>query len=102
MAFLDIHPQSPGHAQVIPKKHFRWVWDLPADRQMSPNIGAYFEVAQKIAKAQQRAFKTEWVLLKIIGDEVEHAHMWIFPNSTIDGDKMDFAGNAKKIRVALT
>ena len=78
-AFLDINPQSPGHVQVIPKKHFRWVWDLPAGRQVSPNIGDYFEVVRKIAKAQQKAFDTEWILEKIVGDEVEHAHIWIFP-----------------------
>jgi histidine triad (HIT) family protein len=65
-AFLDIHPQSPGHTQVIPKKHVRWVWDVE-------NAGKYFEVAKKIAKAQQKAFNTDWILSKIVGDEIEHA-----------------------------
>lgn len=101
LAFLDIHPQSPGHTQVITKKHYRWVWDLPAGRQASPNIGEYFEVARKIAKAQQRAFGTDFILSKIIGDEVKHAHIWIFPDSGISGDAKDFAGNAEKIRQAL-
>ncbi len=101
LAFLDIHPQAPGHAQVIPKKHYRWVWDLPAGRQVSPNVGEYFEVVRKIAKAQQKAFGTEWVLSKIIGDEVEHAHIWVFPSDEAKGDKNDFTGNAEKIREAL-
>ena len=94
LAFLDIHPQSPGHAQVIPKKHFRWVWDVP-------NVGEYFEVARKIAVAQQKAFNTDFILSKIVGDEVEHAHIWIYPNSKVSGDKMDFENNLKKIRAAL-
>lgn len=94
LAFLDINPQSPGHTQVIPKEHYRWVWDLP-------NIGKYFEVAQKIAKAQQKAFNTEWILSKIIGDEVPHAHIWVFPNNKVDGDKKDFVGNANKIKEYL-
>lgn len=31
LAFLDINPQSPGHTQVITKKHYRWVWDVPSE-----------------------------------------------------------------------
>lgn len=95
LAFLDIHPQSPGHVQVIPKEHVRWVWDVP-------QAGEYFEVAQKIAKAQQKAFNTEWILSKTVGDEVEHAHLWVFPNDKVKGDKNDLEGNAEKIRRALT
>lgn len=94
LAFLDIHPQSPGHAQVIPKKHYRWVWDVP-------NIGAYFEVVQKIAWAEQAAFHTDWILSKIIGDEVEHAHVWVFPGSNAKGDAKDFEKNAENLRRAL-
>ena len=94
LAFLDINPQSPGHTQVIPKKHYRWVWD-------TPNVGEYFEVVKKIALAQQKAFKTDFILSKIIGDEVEHAHIWVFPNSNISGDAKDFAGNTEKIRKAI-
>jgi histidine triad (HIT) family protein len=94
LAFLDIHPQSSGHTQVIPKKHFRWVWQVP-------NVGEYFEVVRKIALAQQKSFKTDFILSKIVGDEVEHAHIWIYPNSKVSGDKMDFENNLKKIKAAL-
>ncbi len=100
LAFLDIHPQSPGHTQVIPKKHFRWVWDLPAQAGL-PNAGAYFEVAQKIALAQKKAFNTDFILSKIVGDEVPHAHIWVFPNNKVSGDPMDFTANAEKIRQSL-
>ncbi|MEI8248919.1 MAG: HIT domain-containing protein [Candidatus Taylorbacteria bacterium] len=95
LAFLDIHPQSPGHVQVIPKTHYRWVWDVP-------NTASYFEVVTKIAHAQQRAFHTDWILSKIVGDEVEHAHIWVFPNSKVSGDKSDFETNKKKIIQALS
>ena len=90
LAFLDIHPQSPGHVQVIPKVHYRWVWD-------TPNTAAYFEIAKKIALAQRKAFNTDFILSKIVGDEVPHAHIWVFPNSEVVGDKMDFETNKKKI-----
>jgi histidine triad (HIT) family protein len=94
VAFLDIHPQSPGHTQVIPKKHYRWVWDVP-------NAGEYFEVAKKIAKAQAKAFDTEFILSRIVGDEIPHAHIWIFPNREVAGEKEDFEANAQKIRDSL-
>ena len=93
-AFLDIHPQSPGHTQVIPKKHVRWVWDVE-------NAGKYFEVTKKIALAQQKAFNTHWILSKIVGDEIEHAHIWVFPNSNVKGNKTDFESNAAKIKENL-
>ena len=104
LAFLDINPQSPGHTQVITKKHCRWVWDVP-------NAGEYFEVVKKIAKAQQKAFETDFILSKIIGDEVAHAHIWVFPGikdgnppSQIFGEASakDFEGNAQKIRKAIS
>ena len=90
LAFLDINPQSPSHTQVIPKKHYRWVWDVP-------NTGEYFEIAKKIALAQRKAFNTDFVLSRIVGDEVHHAHIWVFPNRDVMGDKKDLELNAKKI-----
>src|SRR3989344_4622099 len=101
LAFLDIHPQSPGHTQVVPKDHYRWVWDLPVQAGVPGNIGDYFRVAQKIALAQQKAFNTDFILSKIIGDEVPHAHIWIFPNTEVKGNKADIETNAEKIREAL-
>ncbi len=94
MAFLDIHPHSPGHVQVIPKKHYRWVWD-------TPNTGEYFEVVKKIALSLQKSFKTDWILSKIMGDEISHAHIWVFPNNQVSGDKNDFTTNKNKIIEAL-
>jgi histidine triad (HIT) family protein len=91
LAFLSINPASPGHTLIIPKQHYRWVWDVP-------NAGAYFEVAKKIALAQKKAFNMEMILSRIYGEEVEHAHIWIYPHESVNGDKKDFAGNAEKIR----
>lgn len=90
LAFLDINPQSPGHVQVIPKDHYRWVWDVP-------NSSEYFEVAKKVALAQRKAFNTDFILSRIVGDEVHHAHIWVFPNREVEGSPKDFAENQKKI-----
>ena len=94
MAFLDIRPLSPGHALIIPKEHHRWVWDVS-------NVGTYFEIAKKIAHAQQKAFGQEMILSKIVGEEVPHAHIWVYPVPGTKGDKNDFEGNKEKILAAL-
>ena len=94
IAFLDINPRSPGHLQIIPKQHYRWVWDVP-------EAGQYFEVAQKLARALQKAFNQPAIWSRIMGDEVEHAHIWLFPHQATIGNKADLIGNAAKIRSAL-
>ena len=100
LAFLDINPRAAGHVQVIPKEHYRWVWDLPSGGGQG-SIGAYFEVVRKIAKAEQKAFNTELIRSQVFGDEVAHAHIWVWPNDD-SGSKKDFEPNAEKIRQALS
>lgn len=78
LAFLDVNPRNLGHSLVIPKKHIRWVWD-------SDDIKGYFRVVQKIANAQRKAFNTDWVVSLILGEEVEHAHVWLVPRFPNDG-----------------
>ena len=94
LAFLDIHPETPGHIQVIPKKHYRWVWDVP-------EFAEYCETVLKLAKAERKAFGTDWIISKIIGDEVPHAHIWILPGPDGSGERRAFEENAEKIRQAL-
>ena len=95
LAFLDIHPQTPGHVQVVPKEHYRWVWQVP-------NAGEYFEVAKKVALAQQKVFDTEMILCRITGEDVEHAHIWVFPSNKGEGTKNDFETNAKLLSQAMS
>lgn len=95
LAFLDIRPLAPGHTLVIPKAHYRWVWDMP-------NVGEYFLVVQKIAKALQRTFGTDAIHSKIVGEEIPHAHTWLYPDpSATIGDKNNFVENITKIRNSI-
>ena len=97
LAFLDIHPQTPGHVQVIPNAHHRWVWDVP-------EYGSYLALVRKVALAERQAFNTDWILSRIVGDEIHHAHIWVFPGDSMGdsmGDKMDFTANAEKMQRAL-
>jgi histidine triad (HIT) family protein len=92
LAFLDIHPVGPGHTQIIPKKHYRWVWDVS-------NVGEFFEVARKIALAQKKAFNADIIRSQVYGEEIAHAHIWVWPETP--GDEKDLKGNAEKIIGAL-
>ena len=94
LAFLDIRPMSPGHTLIIPKDHYRWVWDLPAE-----SAGKYFQVAQKVALSLKKAFGVDCIMSKIVGEEVPHAHIWVYadPSIKIGLDAKDFEGVAKKL-----
>ncbi len=102
LVILDINPQAPGHVQVIPKKHFRYVWDMPPCGNSSPNFCEYMAIVQKIAHALQNTFGTDMIWSKVMGDEVFHAHVWLFPNAhEAVGEKKNFEENARKIKNKL-
>jgi histidine triad (HIT) family protein len=71
IAFLSIAPICEGYTLVIPKKHYRWVWDVE-------NIGRYFEVCQKVAKKMQEVNGKDSIYSMTLGQEVPHAHVRIF------------------------
>ncbi len=78
IAFFDINSLNPGHTMVIPKKHYRWVYDVP-------DIGSYYKVVQKIALAQKKAFDTDYIVSIVMGDAVPHAHVHLIPRHEDDG-----------------
>ena len=80
LAFLDIRPLNPGHTLVIPKKHYRWVWDLE-------DFGQYFEWIKKIEKGIEKTLKPKRVLVLVFGEEVPHAHVHLVPRFDNDGHK---------------
>jgi len=86
LAFLDIRPLNPGHTLIIPKKHYRWVWDIES-------IGEYYDVVKKVALAIKKAQKTDYVISLVFGEEIHHAHTWLVPRLKNDGH-----GNAIDIK----
>ncbi len=65
---------------VIPKKHYRWVWDVP-------NFGQYWEVAKKITLSVIKSLSAQKVHYITLGDAVPHAHIHIVPRFENDGLK---------------
>lgn len=78
LAFLDIHPIQPGHTLVVSKKQIEFVWDLP-DEDYRAVMGA----SKKIAGRLRDVLKADYIGLKVIGIDVPHAHVHVFPFSTI-------------------
>ena len=89
LAFLDINPKNPGHTLIIPKNHYRWVWDVP-------NIGEYYSVVGKVANAIKKAMNTDFVVSLVIGEEVPHAHVWLIPRFDNDGHGTSIDLNVQK------
>lgn len=84
VAFLDITQIVDGHTLVIPKAHYRWVWDVP-------NIGSYFEVVQKVAQKMQHVSGSSYVKSVTLGVLVEHAHVHLLPETQGSASLIDNA-----------
>lgn len=89
LAFLDIFPKTEGHCLVIPKKHVEWVWDYK-------NLGRYFETVGKIARHFRQVSGEKIIKSIVLGWEVPHAHVHLFPGKTdkfngqkLSGDEME-------------
>jgi histidine triad (HIT) family protein len=102
LAFLDKYPKVYGHMLLIPKAHYRWIYDCPDMPQL-------FAAAQKIIRAIIPVLDAKSVSIGTFGNEIPHAHIWIYPvysrkNSTLEG-KLDQPENrsklAEKLRLAI-
>lgn len=73
-AFMDIFPRVKGHILVIPKKHYRWVYDVP-------EFGQYWETARNVAQKIQATLDSKFVSFITMGEAVHHAHIHILPQT---------------------
>lgn len=85
LAFLDVFPKTSFQVLVIPKTHIEWVWDLPIGRQVSPNLGEYYEAAGKVAR-HIREVSGLPVRQMVYGFQVPHAHIQLRPGRKNDLD----------------
>jgi histidine triad (HIT) family protein len=85
IAFLDIHPRSPGHTVVIPKFHAPTLIELP-DELVAKLFSAVKKVDEKIVKT----IHPDGVTIGInqgaaSGQEVDHLHIHLMPRAHNDG-----------------
>ena len=87
LAFLDIRPINPGHALVIPKKHFENMHETP-----DAELGLLMAGAKKVAAAVRDSLKADGINVSInngkaAGQVVFHTHVHIIPRYLTDGLK---------------
>ena len=68
LAFLDIHPETPGHTLVIPKVEVDKLYDL----EMEDYLAVMKTV--KILASRMEKILGKRTLMKVIGTDVPHAH----------------------------
>ncbi len=78
LAFLDIHPKTPGHTLVVPKKQVEFVWDLEdADYQ------SLMAAVKKVALRIREVFNAPYVGELIVGIDVPHTHIHVYQFATM-------------------
>lgn len=78
-AFLDIHPITPGHTLVVPKKQVEFVWDLEAQ-----DYRAVMDTAQKLARHLRAQLGVAFIGEQVIGVDVAHAHVHLIPFNDVE------------------
>ncbi len=74
LAFLDICQFTKGHTLVIPKKHFRFIWDVD-------NIEGYASAVKKVCTHFNKVLGYKYVDTLSFGRMVPHAHIHIVPHN---------------------
>ncbi len=110
LAFMDIHPMSPGHVLVLPKAASRNIFDAN-----SADLSALIVRVQRIARAMKDAFGCDGVTVQqfneaAAGQSVFHLHFHVLPRwegqplkpQGGDAEQSEvLAGQAAKIRRAI-
>jgi histidine triad (HIT) family protein len=74
LAFLDINPTQPGHTLVVPKVQVEFIWDLQDE-----DYRALMDTAKDVAVRIREVLNVKYVGVKVIGEEVPHAHVHLIP-----------------------
>lgn len=77
LAYLDINPDSDGHTLIIPKEHYKDIYDIPSD-----TLSHIYETAKKIMNVlEEKLGCNGFTLVQNNGNiqEVKHYHLHIKP-----------------------
>jgi histidine triad (HIT) family protein len=87
LAFLDLSNFTEGHTLVVPKKHYRFVWDVD-------DIEGYFNVVKKISNHYRNNLGFAYVDTLTFGRMIPHAHVHLVPHNA---DSVDWEKALEKI-----
>ncbi len=85
MAFLDINPVPEGHMLIVPKKHFRNLFDFD-----DASAKGAMHAARVVARAMRKTLGADGMSMVLSseragGQEIFHAHFHLFPRYYDDG-----------------
>jgi histidine triad (HIT) family protein len=92
LAFLDINPNSVGHALVIPKKHVKTIVEMRDE-----DVEAVFKSVKKVVKAIDVALTPDGLNLvvnhgEVAGQVIQHFHCHVIPRTAGDGIEIAMKG----------
>ena len=87
VAFLDIRPNNPGHALVIPRVHTKNIFEIS-----DQGLETLMKTVKRVAEGVRVGMKADGVNIAMnnepaAGQVVFHTHMHIIPRFTEDGYK---------------
>ncbi|MDB5255233.1 MAG: hypothetical protein JWL92_609 [Candidatus Nomurabacteria bacterium] len=80
LAFMDINPVAKGHMLLIPKEQYAWIHEVP-----DSVISAIFIKSKELMIALKKSLDCDFVELRVVGEEVPHAHIHLVPRTLADG-----------------
>ncbi|NLE65694.1 MAG: HIT family protein [Elusimicrobia bacterium] len=92
-ALYDIHPVSPGHALIIPKRHFEQIFEATSE-EMTAIRDLLVRMKGEIDSERSPDGYNVWVNCgEAAGQIVMHAHLHLIPRYR--GQAVDVRGHAK-------
>lgn len=85
LAFLDIHPLSPGHTLIVPKVHSENILDLPDEEAAKAFVSVKKVTALLSEKLKPKGFTIGINHGRIGGQLVDHLHIHVIPRFEGDG-----------------
>ena len=79
LAFLDISSFVDGHTLVIPKKHYRFFWELD-------KVGEYYEFISKVCNHYTNNLGFKYIDTFTLGRLVPHSHVHLIPHNDDNED----------------
>lgn len=82
IAFLDVHPQTPGHTLLVPKQQIDELWDVDDD-----TYHYLWTVAKRLAPHIRDTMGTPRVSVVVMGFGIPHTHIHLIPTHSEDDVK---------------
>lgn len=78
IAFLDVNPNTQGHALCVPKKEVNRIFEMDEAHYL-----ALMKFSRKVAVALEKTIPCERIGVSVIGLEVPHVHVHLIPINTM-------------------